>query len=60
MVEQTGISTHTPLARCDVAEYADWEDDTISTHTPLARCDGTLMAKIPRGLNFNSHTPREV
>ena len=34
-----GISTHTPLARCDSRDDIMMKDSEISTHTPLARCD---------------------
>ena len=34
-----GISTHTPLARCDLIRSFKIYIRFISTHTPLARCD---------------------
>ena len=37
--EVTPISTHAPLARCDLINI-NWQSfATISTHAPLARCD---------------------
>ncbi len=41
---QFSISTHTPLARCDLAKNADYNlIYGISTHTPLARCDSCAV-----------------
>ena len=55
------ISTHAPLARCDVGSSARARISQISTHAPLARCDvaaNTVVAQIMA--NFNSRTSCEV
>ncbi len=55
------ISTHTPLAGCDLKRrvvlgmYGG-----ISTHTPLAGCDPQIPRSLDHGKHFNSHTPRGV
>ena len=41
------ISTHTPLARCDLGGFAKCvRINIISTHTPLARCDFFSIALV--------------
>ncbi len=50
------VSTHTPLARCDVFVSSGLPGHDVSTHTPLARCD------IPDNIPFllpkvSTHTP---
>ena len=59
IVEKT-ISTHTPLARCDVrGDIYDFIYD-ISTHTPLARCDSSDSGDVLPPSDFYSHTSCEV
>ena len=38
------VSTHAPLARCDVTQPVDVTVETVSTHAPLARCDTSPLA----------------
>ena len=59
--DKAEISTHTPLARRDIARFAiasAWA--SISTHTPLARRDGGYRRL--RGLcgDFYSHASCEA
>ena len=59
------ISTHAPLARCDLPRYLFCNLQGISTHAPLARCDSfTRFAKasqsfqlthLLRGATIKSH-----
>ena len=53
------ISTHAPLARCDLRRLCGGYGQKISTHAPLARCD-----RAPRRIggpgHFNSRTSCEV
>ena len=39
----TNISTHAPLARCDVCNICQVTIQSISTHAPLARCDNNCV-----------------
>ncbi len=61
-VIKENISTHTPLAGCDLHCRGIGKFRTgISTHTPLAGCDLVLEQYSGKTtLNFNSHTPRGV
>ena len=54
------ISTHAPLARCDLTIYVDGFALLISTHAPLARCDGMSIDLITLDEHFNSRTSCEV
>ena len=54
------ISTHAPLARCDVPGLAEPIVDRISTHAPLARCDSRLAGDHRQNGYFNSRTSCEV
>ena len=55
------ISTHTPLARCDLDRIQRLRPVyAISTHTPLARCDMDNAISEIDNYNFNSHTSCEV
>ena len=50
------ISTHAPLARCDMLDTTKTEMLIISTHAPLARCDakdGYIMCAI----GISTHAP---
>ena len=54
------ISTHAPLARCDLKKMKAPTINGISTHAPLARCDQFGRRQpLPRG-HFNSRTSCEV
>ena len=54
------ISTHAPLARCDLVKSLMLSVPTISTHAPLARCDKSYSLTIDCGINFYSRTSCEV
>ena len=55
-----GISTHAPLARCDVDTSLEDHIYDISTHAPLARCDLRFLDCSFAGIHFNSRTSCEV
>ena len=50
------ISTHTPLARRDRAEYLRYAVLPISTHTPLAKRDCRRFMSY-NGWLISTHTP---
>ena len=54
------ISTHTPLARCDISSRLGQTGEQISTHAPLARCDTRSWGARQNPPNFNSRTSCEV
>ena len=54
------ISTHAPLARCDMLRLFQFLPSFISTHAPLARCDCISSTSLILSLNFNSRTSCEV
>ena len=39
------ISTHAPLARCNLRQPEGWMYSDISTHAPLARCNCRLFSR---------------
>ena len=51
------ISTHTPLAGCNVNLVKLKEDENISTHTPLAGCNNYAIVVGNGAYDFYSHTP---
>mgnify|MGYP004661918473 CR=1 FL=1 len=50
------ISTHTPHARRDEAQYQMTTDYVISTHTPHARRDASTEQNF-HGMHISTHTP---
>ena len=52
----TGISTHTPHARCDGKNRQKFVDFRISTHTPHARCDTQRLLTLFMRM-ISTHTP---
>ena len=50
------VSTHTPLARCDLDNNRAKDGDIVSTHTPLARCDGN-QHECGHHDGVSTHTP---
>ena len=51
------ISTHAPLARCDLVDYAQLLTTRISTHAPLARCDVEVFREHCMLCNISTHAP---
>ena len=58
--EHDTISTHAPLARCDIFPSAPVARCRISTHAPLARCDCAVWRQMKLKCYFNSRTSCEV
>ena len=54
------ISTHAPLAGCDVRQMQSSFERSISTHAPLAGCDHQQRSQHHDAENFNPRTPRGV
>ncbi len=54
------VSTHTPLARCDLRINQVIMVYLVSTHTPLARCDMGVTSTQKMITGFYSHTSCEV
>ena len=46
------ISTHAPLARCDLNLSPVDANAFISTHAPLARCDNSIEIMVDYGIEF--------
>ena len=56
MLTVSSISTHAPLARCDVCGSNTWYIHNISTHAPLARCDEKHVEDVDTSL-ISTHAP---
>ena len=52
----TPISTHAPLARCDIIAKQPSAFQSISTHAPLARCDASEFRPRTR-IKISTHAP---
>ena len=50
------ISTHAPLARCDITVVSPSQFGEISTHAPLARCDKKVLTGV-FNLLISTHAP---